>query len=145
MERMLIYAAKCVSADARDWTLEYDDTDLEVHSLDGRAEIRIRPYDCGSTVTLDAARLFLRQLPSSRGCVVSDVDLGQYAGCTFEYVDPVDGAFVREHVVVLAEIMLGVTFSCPNANREHYLAEAQPILNSLVHKGKTLAWERRND
>ena len=131
MQRMLIYASRCVATESHGWELDYDDTDLELRSPDGLAELKVRPYECSPSPGLPDLHSLTMQIPQSSGKTITEVQVGQYYGYAFDDVDPIDDMFVRSHVVSLAEIMLDVTFYCPEGTQDQYLPQVQPILDSL--------------
>ena len=131
MQRMLVYASRCVTAKSHGWSMEFDDTDLELRSPDGHAELRVRPYQCASSPALSDLHALISQLPESHGKSITETQVGQYYGYVFDSVDPKDGMFIRDHVVSLAEIVLDITFFCPDGTQDQYLPQLQPILESL--------------
>ena len=131
MQRMLIYASRCVTTDPHGWELDYDDTDLELRSPDGRAQLRVRPYECTPAPSMADLLSLIKQLPESNGNTTAEVRVGQYYGYALDSIDPADGTFIRDHVVSLAEIVLDVTFYCPSGSQDQYLPLVEPIIDSL--------------
>lgn len=127
---MPFYRCSYWALDTADWSVEPDGGCAVLAPPDDSADLRITTCDFGAGLSRLQLLAWARQRVPA-GTSIREVECGQFSGFTYELVDG-EGAYWREWLLTLAEMVLLVNYCCQEGDGEHHRAAVERILSGLV-------------